>query len=240
MSADIPPLAGYTAYDNSVVGDDQLKITIYKKPKIGNATNIARVTAPKTAQFLYNFVRIGHKAVLRNFVELLRVNSATRILSALVLLSIDTVSFARRRISRKQYMINLTIVLMLVVGGTIGWVLGAKIGGFFPRINSFVAVLICLASAIVLGMALCYCAERLIYLFVKTDADDMLDVLSEIFSKLAREYLLNADEIESIKNELNIGADTLRKVYVQPDRDAYGRGVIEPLLSEAIKKRPAF
>lgn len=199
-----------------------LKLEMQKKSKINSTSDIARIAAPKAAQFFYNIVRVGPRVILRSAFELLRANTITRILSAVVLVSIDTVNLVRRRISFKQYTINLVLAVMLMVGGTAGWMLGSEIVGVFVE-NVVIGVLAGLIGAGILGALLAVGWEKLVKLFFKDDLEDMLDICTKVFTDIAYEYDLNQEEVLEIKNEFKITAKTLEEMFVQKDRQKFAR-----------------
>ena len=227
----------YTAYDLTDVQEDQLKLAVHKKIMTGGAADIARLAAPKTAQFIYNIMRVGPKVILRNVFELLRANTFTRILSTAALLSIDTASFIRRRISRKQYIVNLISALLLVAGGAAGWLLGGGAADLLSVNNAAAALALSLSGAVIAGSALYAAFERLAGLFVTSDADEMLAFLNRVFISLAAEYRLNRREIGYITDELKINAHILQNIFGSGDREKYCRDIFEPYISGITAQR---
>ncbi|MCL2664188.1 MAG: hypothetical protein FWE82_01105 [Defluviitaleaceae bacterium] len=227
----------YTAFDGTEVDEKLLALSLKKKSKVESAGDLARVAAPKTTQLVYNVLRIGPRMIMRAAYELLRANAITRLLSAVLLLSIDTVSLVRRRISPKQYIINLTLVLFLLLGGTAGWMLGHHAFETLAPHSAVLPVMGGLAGAALLGLLAGMAGDRLIKIFAKTDAEDMLKIFSNVFAELAREHLLNEQEIIKVKEAVCIDAKAAAQMFRSPDKNEYARRLLEPCVNEALKAR---
>jgi hypothetical protein len=212
-----------------------LRLTV-KKKKIGGLSDIAKIAAPKTASMVYNALRVGPRLILRSAFELLRANIITRILSAVVLLSIDTVSFIRKRISLKQYTIDVLLAVMLVVGGTLGWNVGSRVGGILLE-NAVLLLLAGMIGAGVLGAALGAVANRFIGLFVQDDNADMLVICNKVYDGLIREYALNESEVETVSENVYICDKMLKDMFCQKDRELFARAYVEPFCEEAAANR---
>jgi hypothetical protein len=218
----------------SVVREDNaLRLTVKKKKKIGSLGDIAKIAAPKTASIVYNALRVGPRLILRSAFELLRANIITRVLSAIVLLSIDTVSFVKKRISLKQYLIDVTLALMLVVGGTLGWSLGSHLWGYVVLENVLLGLLAGMVGAGVLGAVLGAVANRVIGLFVQDDNADMLVICNKVYDNLVDDYGLSESEVEAVSDRVYICDKMLKDMFCQKDRDGFARAYIEPFCAEA-------
>ena len=226
----------YIAFDKSEVHVDSCrKISIKKKAKVSGVGDLVRMGAPKIAQVLYNALRVGPRVVLRSAFELLRANTITRILSAIVLLSIDTVRLVRGRISRKQYLIDITLALMLLVGGTAGWLLGNQVVGLVLE-SVVVGIIAGVIGAGALGAAIGAVCEKVIGFFVQDDTADMLKICNDAMVELAAEYKLNEDEVCETINEIALDSKTVNEMFVQKDRKAYARRTIELCVRDVVVK----
>ena len=232
-----PAQIAYTAFDGSKISDTLLKLCIRKK-QISSANDIARLAAPKTAQVVYNAMRVGPRLILRSAFELLRANMVTRVISVVVLLAIDKFSLIRGRISVKQFVINVTLALMLLVGGTAGWLLGGR--ALSLVVESLVLGIIAgIIGAGVLSAALSWLVNKIIHLFVKDDTDDMLAIYSQVFEALAKQHMLNDYEIDEITERIGMSRQMVKDIFVQEDRFAFARGIIEPHVVDVIGRRNA-
>jgi hypothetical protein len=212
-----------------------LRLTV-KKKNSGGLSGIIKIAAPKTASMAYNALRVGPRLILRSAFELLRANIITRVLSAVVLLSIDTVSFIRKRISLKQYAIDVTLAVMLVVGGTLGWSLGSRAGGILLE-NAILLLLAGMVGAGVLGAVLGAIAGKIIGLFVQDDNADMLVICNKVYDGLAEEYTLTDEELENVTDSVYICDKMLKDMFCQKDRESFARAYIEPFCEEAAERR---
>ena len=220
--------------NNNISNMDKFNLCLKKKSKVASTSDLARIVAPKAVQFIYNFISIGPRVILRSAFQLLRANIVTRVLSALVLIAFDTVSLIRKRISLKQYIINLVLAAMLLIGGTAGWMLGHEVVAFVLLENVVIGFIAGLAGAGVLGAGLAMGWERLVSIFVKDDTQDMLDICSRVFCDMAKEYQLNDEEIERIKEHIEIDAQVLSNMFAQKDREGFARELIEGVLGEGL------
>ena len=213
------------------------KLCVYKKSKIGSTSDIARMAAPKAAQFLYNALRVGPRVILRSAFELLRANAITRVLSAVVLLTIDTVALVRGRISTKQYVINIMLAFMLLVGGTAGWYLGSGVVALVVAEGVALSVIAGILGAGLVGAGLGMMWEKVVGLFIKDDTSDMLDICNEIFCECAGQYSLNDDEANEAVDIIQIDTACVRSMYASADKQAFARSLIEPCLQEIAGRR---
>jgi hypothetical protein len=213
-----------------------LRLTVKKKKKLGNVRDIAKMAAPITASMAYNAIRVGPRLILRSAFELLRANIITRVLSAIVLLSIDTVSFIRKRISLKQYVIDVTLAVMLVVGGTAGWALGSRVGAIMLE-NMILLLIAGMIGAGVLGALLGAVANRIIGLFVQDDNADMLVICNKVYDGLTEEYALSEPEISEVTEQIYICDKMLKDMFCERNREQFARAYIQPYCEEAVSQR---
>jgi len=159
-------------------------------------------------------------------------------LSAIVLLSIDTVSFIRKRISLKQYVIDVTLAVMLVVGGTAGWALGSRVGAILVE-NMILLLMAGMIGAGVLGAVLGTIANRIIGLFVQDDNTDMLVICNKVYDNLAVEYALSEPELAEVTEQIYICDKMLKDMFCDRDREGFARDYIQPFCEEAVSQRTA-
>lgn len=229
MSSDLSSKSG--------IDPNTLKLTVQKKAKIGSKTDLVRVAAPKAVQILYNIISIGPRVILRSAFQILRANTVTRVLSAVVLVAIDTIGLVRKRISLKQYIINLVLAIMLLVGGTVGWNLGSLVVVAVLLENVILGVIGGLAGAGVFGAAFAMGWDKLVRLFVQDDTADMLDICNRVFSDITYENSLSTEEIAEAKEMIILNAALLSEMYSQKDREGFARNIIGPPVAEIVKRR---
>ena len=212
-----------------------LRCTIKKKSKIANAQDMVKIAAPKTVQFLYNFITIGPRVIMRSVFQLLRANTITRILSCVVLLSIDTVSLVRKRISLKQYLINVSLAFMLLVGGTAGWVFGGYLIGMTLIENAAIGILAALIGAGALGAGLAYIWEKILSLFIKGDTEEMLEIFNHEFYNEVTANSLEEDEIAIARDSIELTPEVTSEMFVCEDKRDFAKSIICPVI-EQLKK----
>ena len=215
-----------------------LRCTIRKKTKIANAQDIVKLAAPKTVQFLYNFITIGPRVIMRSVFQLLRANTITRILSCIVLLSIDTISLVRKRISLKQYLINVSLAMMLLVGGTAGWVFGGYLVGMTLIENAAIGIIAALIGAGTLGAALAFFWEKIISLFIKDDTEEMLEIFNHEFYNEVTANRLDEDEIAIARDSIELTPEVTSEMFVCEDKRDFAKSIICPVI-EKLKKGEA-
>ena len=226
----------YTAIDGSEICESCLKLAIQKK-KIGSANDIARLAAPKTAQMLYNAMRVGPRLILRSAFELLRANMITRVISVVVLLAIDKFNLFKGRISVKQFVINVTLALMLLVGGTAGWFLGSHALSLIME-SLVLSILAGLIGAGILSAGLSFLVNRIIHLFVQDDTEDMLEIYNRCFADLCKEHGLTSDEICTAAENICMSKEMVRDIFTEKaDRMAFACTKLEPCVKDVVEKR---
>ncbi|MCL2236250.1 MAG: hypothetical protein FWB98_07415 [Defluviitaleaceae bacterium] len=217
--------------EKSQIDYKKFKLGVKKKSKVGSKEDLAKMAAPKAAQVLYNIVTIGPRLIMRSAFQLLRANIITRIISAVVLVSIDTYLFVRKRISLKQYIINVAMAALLLVGGTLGWYRGQELGYILFE-NAVIGIIAGVIGAGVLGFVFSAIFEKIIGKFVKDDTKDMLDICNGVFCDLAEKYELTEEQAQKVAETVLLDAATVRKMYAAKDKTAIACEFIEPCIKE--------
>jgi len=230
-----PKQIAYTAFDGTEIEASALNIVIQKKKAV-SANELARLAAPKGAQILYNALHIGPRLILRSAFQLLRANMATRVISVVVLLVIDKFSLFRGRISFKQFLINVVLALMLLVGGTAGWMLGSHAFSLIME-NLILGILAGIIGAGVLSAGLSFIVNKIIHLFTTDDTEDMLAIYTQAFTVLANEHKLNHDEITAVKDSLNMCKQFVQDLFVEEDKITTANAMLEPHVQEQYEIR---
>ena len=212
-----------------------LRCTIKKKSKIANTQDLIKIAAPKSVQFLYNIISIGPRVILRSAFQLLRANTITRILSCLVLLSIDTVSLIKKRISMRQYVINVSLALMLLIGGTLGWIFGGHLVGMTLIENAAIGILAALIGAGALGTAFAFLWERFLSLFLKGDTEAMLEIFNYEFYTQVTANRLDEDEIAAARDSVEFTPELANEMFAREDKGGFAKAIICPVI-EKLKK----
>ena len=71
------------------------------------------------------------------------------------------------------------------------------------------------------------------------DAEEMFNIISQEFTDLSDEYLINETEGEHIAESLRakLVGDTLKDMYASEDRQKFAHELIEPLFEEEVSRR---
>jgi len=194
----------------------------------------AKMIAPKVVTAFTNVVRMGPRIIFRSTVELLKANLITRIISCLSLLVIDIIDLVRKRISKIQFTKNVILSAILVLSGTLGWELGTywlsvELAGILV-----VEVIVGIIGAAVLSFFTNWVACKIADSFIRSDADQMMDIIDLHIADLSKE------EQDFIREHITLAG--LKKMYASDDREAYGLELIDKLKNheklEGILKPP--
>ena len=127
----------------------------------------------------------------------------------------------RKRISKVQFTKNVILSALLVLSGTLGW----EIGTYWLSVELasivVVEVIVGIIGAGTLSFLTNWIACKIADKFVKSDADQMLDIIDTQISDLPKE------EQELIREHITLSC--LKKMYASNDREAYGLEIINKL-----------
>ena len=182
---------------------------------------VAKMVAPKVVTAFANIVRMGPRIIFRSTVELLKANLITRILGCLSLLVIDIIDLVRKRISKVQFTKNVILSALLVLSGTLGWEIGTYWLSVELAAIVVVEVIVGIIGAGTLSFLTNWIACKIADKCVKSDADQMLDIIDTQISDLPKE------EQESIREHITLSC--LKKMYASNNREAYGLEIINKL-----------
>ena len=198
-----------------------------------NKGNFAKLILPKLATMAMNLVSIGPRVILRSAFQVLRTNIWTRLISSLLLISFDLYSFARKKISRRQLVINLILSLTLLVGGTTGWMFGTNSVSAIVAENTLIWILAGLVGAGILSSVSDLLCRRVLKKFLKSDVEDMLDLINEEFECMVSEHALDDEQTEKLANTILISEKTCLTCFCKHDKKKYAREVLEPYFQKS-------
>jgi len=206
-----------------------------KKSKLASKEDIAKMAGSKAIQMLFNLVSIGPRIILRSAFQLLRANIITRLLSVIFLIVIDVFSLVKGRISRKQFVLNIGMALMLLVGGTAGWNLGTAAINEILIENVILGLVGGILGAGILGAVLGTIWEKVIGLFVVDDAHEMMCVLNQEFNEMICEFNLDNTAAEQLVDEIEIDTKTLRSIFSSKTRQETCREILNPYFNQKVE-----
>ena len=190
--------------------------------------NLVKLILPKLATMFINLVSIGPRIILRSAFQILRTNIWTRLISALILVFFDLYRFAKKKISRKQLFINLILSATLVVGGTTGWIFGTYSIGRIVAENTALWIVAGLIGAGILSTIADSIGKKILGRFLKTDVEDMVDLINEEFEQLACEYALCEEDVNAIACKIELSDKICMDCYSKRDRKKYARELLVP------------
>ncbi|MCL2399411.1 MAG: hypothetical protein FWC91_06680 [Defluviitaleaceae bacterium] len=213
----------------------QYELKMKKKSKLASKEDIAKMAGSKAIQMLFNLVSIGPRIILRSAFQLLRANIITRLLSVIFLIVIDVFSLVKGRISRKQFVLNIGMALMLLVGGTAGWNLGTAAINEILIENVILGLVGGILGAGILGAVLGTIWEKVIGLFVVDDAHEMMCVLNQEFNEMICEFNLDNTAAEQLVDEIEIDTKTLRSIFSSKTRQETCREILNPYFNQKVE-----
>lgn len=231
---------GGTAFATGIIAS-QLSKAGLNSALVGSSEAIVSMMGPKASAVLINAFRSGSNiygaAAMKSAAKLLRGNTITAGISVVVLSSVDIVDIFRGRISGKQLFKNMSTTTCTVAGGTGGWLAGSTIGTIlFPGPGTLIGGLVgSVGGGTVAGKA----SDKLLSNFLENDADKMIQIIENIFSEMAIDYLLNQVEVEKSVDRLKEKLDgkTLKAMFADSDREGYVKELLLPIIEKEIAKR---
>ena len=197
-----------------------------------NKGNIFKLIFPKLATMIMNLVRIGPRVILRSTFQILRTNIWTRLVSTFLLISFDLYSFFRRRISRKQLLINLIFSATLLIGGAAGWIFATGSVSAIVAENTVIWIIAGLAGAGIVSAALEKLCRKILGKFFKSDVEDMIDVINEEFECMIIELALDDEQADVIASSIYISGKTCFNCFCTNDKKKYVRNILMPYFQE--------
>ena len=231
---------GGTAFISSILAA-QLSKAGLNSALVGSSEAIVAMMGPKASAVLINAFRVGSKpiygaAAMKAAAKLLRSNTITAGITFVVLSSFDVANIFRGRISGKQLFKNMANTAATVGAGTGGWVAGAAIGSAIPGIGTIVGGLV---GSMVAGSAAGKVTNAVVGSFIEDDADEMVEIIQDVFTEMASEYLLSNKEAEKSVDRLKDKLDgkTLKDMFASNDRKKFARNLLIPIIENQISKR---
>lgn len=215
---------------------------------VGSSEAVVNVIGPKASAVLVNAFRSGSNiygaAAIKSAAKMLRGNAITGAVSVVVLSSFDIANIFRERISGKQLFKNIANTTATVAGGSAGWVggaaAGAAIGSAVPVIGTAIGGIIGgLAGSLLAGGASSKISNVALSVFIEDDAEEMVNIIENVFKDMAVEYLLNEDEANRIVKKLSkkLTGKSLKDMFASDDRKGFARNLLTDLVEEEIRNR---
>ena len=231
-----------TSFLISVISS-QLSKSALDSAMIGGSQALIHAMGPKAAATFVNIFRTSGNAIygaaaMQHAAKLLRGNFITSVVTMIVVTVPNIVDAFRGRISGKQFLKNFAETGATVAGGYGGWTAGAAIGtAIAPGVGTVIGGII---GSVAVGFAANAAASAIADKITEDDADEMLDVITAQFNKMAVENLLNEEEGNKVIEALNrkIDAKLLKDMYASDSREKFARdSILQPAVDEVVKSR---
>ncbi|MCL2397880.1 MAG: hypothetical protein FWC93_07450 [Defluviitaleaceae bacterium] len=203
----------------------RIKLSKAKKSLLGGK-GLVKMIIPKLATMVINLISIGPRIILRSAFQILRTNIWTRLLSTLILVSFDLYSYARKKISRKQLIINLILSTSLLVGGTAGWMFGTNTALAVVAENTMLWIVAGIIGAGGLGSILNTICRKVLGRFMKSDVEDMLDFFNAEFELMGGELGLSSKEMDTLAAQIRIDDKICVNCFAKSNKKKYAREVL--------------
>ncbi len=157
-----------------------------------------------------------------------------------VLTGVDVAELFRGRISKEELLKNLTVTIISIAVGTAGGYGGAALGTLVaPGAGTAIGAAV---GAILAGGLSAWGAEAIIAPYYESDAEEMFNIISQEFTLLCSDYLINEEEAIHITEQLSsvLVGDILKDMYASENREQFARELIEPLFIEEVNQRPTI
>lgn len=142
----------------------------------------------------------------------------------------DCVNVFRGRISKEQFVKNVTVMAVSIAAGVVGGIAGGAIGGGLPG-----SVVGSLAGGFIGG----FVADQIADLISDDDADEMYEIVVNVFAQNCEDYLISQEEADNISIRLSemMDDDFFKDMYQSEDREAFISEILKPLFDEEVLKR---
>ncbi|MDK9789872.1 hypothetical protein [Vibrio sp. D431a] len=178
-------------------------------------------------------------AAANNVSKMLRGNIVSGIVTTTVLSSADAYRFFKKEVSARQLLKNISVTSSSVVAGSYGFTQGAIWGNFIPLPPPFGAAVGGVAGSIIFGTVGQKVSKFTLGKLLKEDAEEMLEILNNEYSRLCSEFLINKSEGKEIIDLLSSSdlTVTLRKMHAAPNRREFARELLITYVKRVIRFR---
>ena len=203
-----------------------------------NVSSIFKPAGDKVASLLGNSAKKALVDALGDGSQVITKGAVSKILQShfvvsgmsIIIFSLpDIVELCLNRISQKQMLINLTTIIGGTAGATLGMIAGSSIGAPLGLVIGGVA-------GGILGQ---YSANTLLSTFLKSDSEEMYEIITEQFTSVSGEYISNNDELDEVSIHLSevLSTKVLKDMYESKDRNLFAREMIVGIFDEVQKQR---
>ena len=197
-----------------------------------NKGNLVKLLLANVTTMGINLISIGPRVILRSAFQIMRANIWTRIISTFVLVAFDLFNFFRKKISKKQLVINMILSGMLLVGGTTGWVFGTNTVSGVVAENTVLWIVSGIIGAGAFGSIFNTVGRKILGRFFKSDVEDMVELINEEFEEIVREHCLDEKKRDEILKKVYVDDKICFECFCKKDKKKYVREVLEPYFKD--------
>ncbi len=150
----------------------------------------------------------------------------------------DISDIIQGRISKEQFLKNLSIALVSLLGGGLGALGGGAVAGTIvaPGAGTAIGALLGSLAGASIGGAV---TSGIVSHFIKDDAEEMFAIIETEFQKLGEEYMLNQNEAAMVAEQLqkSLDNDKLKDMFESEERNQFARNLLEPLFEKQVAQR---
>ncbi|MBE6988516.1 MAG: hypothetical protein E7432_07075 [Ruminococcaceae bacterium] len=157
-----------------------------------------------------------------------------------VLTGVDVSELFRGRISKEELLKNLTVTIISIGVGTAGGYGGAALGTLIaPGLGTSIGAIL---GSLAAGSLSALAAEAIIAPYYESDAEEMFKIITDEFTVLCIDYLINEEEGNHIVDKLSsvLVGDVLKDMYASENRQQFTHELLEPLFIEEVEQRPTI
>lgn len=161
----------------------------------------------------------------------------TSTVTVIVLTIGDVIKLFEEKISLAQFLKNLSITIVSTAGATGGAIVGASAGStVLPGAGTVIGGIL---GGVAGGMGSGILTEAVVSKFIRDDAEEMLEIIQNEFTKMSDEYIITKEEGSRITDCLQklLTGEKLEEMMESTDRKAFAHKIIEPLFLSEIKTR---
>jgi len=181
---------------------------------------------------------LGKAATKKAATELLSANILVDVVSLVVFTTPDAIHLFQGKMSSKQFAKNLAVAVIGLAGGVGGTIGGAAIGSLIaPGIGTTIGAIVGgLTGDVGLSLAADAVADQLI----KDDAEEMYEIVQEVFIQNCEDYLVTETEANNIIEQFQSELDTkyFEDMYQSEDRIDFVNEKMTPIFNAEVAKRP--
>ena len=197
-----------------------------------NKGNLVRLLLTNVTTMGINLISIGPRVILRSTFQLMRANIWTRIISTIVLITFDLYNFFRKKISKKQLVINMILSSLLLGGGTTGWAFGTNTVSVIVAENTVLWIVAGIIGAGTFGSVFNAIGRKILGKFFKSDVEDMVELINEEFEEMAKQHSLDEKKRELIVEKVYVDDKICFECFCKKDKEKYARQLLEPYFVE--------